>query len=305
MVVQTEARPVSGIRDAGVARHQPRTPPLRGATSVGEEQVIPEFDCKDEGALRAHVESFAAEIGFPQFGFVAQMRARGGDGRADVRVLSNNPREWSLEIASAVSEGRPHNLVRHASLHLPAFGWSTQGHLAGHTILDDLARAQVRSNNARGFQSGILCPVAAPEIEWGALAFYSRYPVNFHSLQSCLQRCCLYASHFSFWYMQRVCRAGRDPVPQLTRREAECLTWAGQGKTSSEIGTILGISDRTVEGYIASACEKLDARGRQAAIAKAMDLQLIGGRNSLLAEFSRQRDRAVLTPSEESPDQQR
>lgn len=243
--------------------------------------------------LRAHVEAFAAEIGFPLFGYVAQMRGQRPSSGMDFHVLTNHPVDWGHEIESAIAEGRPHNLVRHASLHLPAFGWSTSGHLAGHTILDDLAREHVRSNNARGIQSGIVCPVAAPEIEWGALVFHSTRPVNFYSLQALLQQCCLYASHFSFWYMQRVYRPSVEAHPRLTRRETECLTWASHGKTAAEIGSILGISDRTVEGYITSACDKLGARTRQAAITKAISMHLIGGQTALFTEFSRQRDAAV------------
>lgn len=55
----------------------------------------------------------------------------------------------------------------------------------------------------------------------------------------------------------------------LTGRELECLHWASLGKTSWEIGVILGITERTINFHIQNACRKLHARGRQAAIAAA------------------------------------
>lgn len=55
----------------------------------------------------------------------------------------------------------------------------------------------------------------------------------------------------------------------LTRRELECLYWASIGKTSWEIGTILGITERTINFHIQNACQKLKVRGRQAAITAA------------------------------------
>jgi DNA-binding CsgD family transcriptional regulator len=258
--------------------------------------MIPEFRCGNVEELFQHADAFTQSLGFSHFGFVAEMRVNSQGGWPDLRTLNNCPPRWLETIESAIGEGRPHNLIRHASLHLPALGWSASGHLVGHTIVDELAWEHVRAMGGWGVQAGTLCPVAAPEIDWGAMVFFAPKPLGYEELQDVLPRCHAYASHFSFWYLQVAYRRTVGRRPQLTRREAECLNWAGQGKTSSEIGAILGISDRTVEGYIVSACDKLNARGRQAAITKAMDLQLIGGRNSLLQEFARQRD-AALAPA--------
>ena len=63
------------------------------------------------------------------------------------------------------------------------------------------------------------------------------------------------------------------PIPAispLTRRETECLYWASKGKTSWEIGSIVGCSERTANYHIANACLKMNVHGRQAAIAMAL-----------------------------------
>jgi len=43
----------------------------------------------------------------------------------------------------------------------------------------------------------------------------------------------------------------------LTPREAQCLTWAANGKTYEEIGEILKISARIVKAHIENAKRKL------------------------------------------------
>jgi DNA-binding CsgD family transcriptional regulator len=89
----------------------------------------------------------------------------------------------------------------------------------------------------------------------------------------------------------------------LSPREVSCLQHAADGQTSARIAEVLGISARTVDGYISAACAKLNARGRQAAITKATNLQLIGHRNSLQKTFVRQRDQASLVqaPGKNTP----
>ncbi len=65
-------------------------------------------------------------------------------------------------------------------------------------------------------------------------------------------------------------------MSHLTPREELCLNWVAQGKTSWEIGVILGITERTVNFHIQNASSKLGVSNRQAAIARA----LIDGRIS-------------------------
>jgi DNA-binding CsgD family transcriptional regulator len=56
----------------------------------------------------------------------------------------------------------------------------------------------------------------------------------------------------------------------LTRRQGECLLWVRAGKSSTDIGVILGLSPRTVDEHIAAACERLGVRTRTQAVAEAI-----------------------------------
>jgi DNA-binding response OmpR family regulator len=70
--------------------------------------------------------------------------------------------------------------------------------------------------------------------------------------------------------LTRVARTAIWPrTVDLTDREAEALTWAARGKTSSEIATILGLTKRTVDFHIDNARLKLNASTRMHAAVKA------------------------------------
>lgn len=64
-------------------------------------------------------------------------------------------------------------------------------------------------------------------------------------------------------------------MTKLTAREHDCLYWASQGKTSWEMGRILGITERTANFHITNLCNKLGVRTRQAAITAAIQRDLL------------------------------
>lgn len=59
----------------------------------------------------------------------------------------------------------------------------------------------------------------------------------------------------------------------LTPREAEVMSWLGEGKSSSEIAIILGCKARTVEKHVANLYRKIGVRNRASAILKTKELQ--------------------------------
>lgn len=61
----------------------------------------------------------------------------------------------------------------------------------------------------------------------------------------------------------------------LTPRELEALHWAANGKTSSEIGSILSLSEHTVNTYMNNAMRKLDCVNRTQLVAKALRMHFI------------------------------
>lgn len=68
----------------------------------------------------------------------------------------------------------------------------------------------------------------------------------------------------------------RDQEVILSPRQTECLFWVQEGKSSRDIGVILGVSHRIVERHVFRACQKLGVRTRLQAVVRARSLGLIG-----------------------------
>ncbi len=55
----------------------------------------------------------------------------------------------------------------------------------------------------------------------------------------------------------------------LSPRQVECLAWVREGKSSFDIGEILGISARTVDQHVLTACDRLGVKTRFQAVVEA------------------------------------
>jgi len=67
-----------------------------------------------------------------------------------------------------------------------------------------------------------------------------------------------------------------DPgIPALTPRELESLRWTMDGKTAWEVGSMLGISERTAALHINNATHKLGCANKHQAVLKALRLGMI------------------------------
>ncbi len=66
--------------------------------------------------------------------------------------------------------------------------------------------------------------------------------------------------------------AAQEQVEPLSDRELDVLRLAGQGLTNKAIGHTLGISDRTVQGHLASIYGKLGVGSRTEAVTRALKL---------------------------------
>ena len=136
----------------------------------------------------------------------------------------------------------------------------------------DLRNFASRSNN----HAAIVAPVHLPFGQIGVVSFSPR-DLNFDDLSAEFaahgDMLGLYSHAFISSYVSTVAQQHKLPVDtHLTKREVECLHWAGVGKTNDEITTILSLSQSTVRFHIAKAGKKLDAVNRGQAILKAAQL---------------------------------
>lgn len=63
------------------------------------------------------------------------------------------------------------------------------------------------------------------------------------------------------------------PIERLTERELDVLREAARGLTNKEIGRVLFVSDRTVQGHLQNIYQKLGVTTRTEAVTKAVALQ--------------------------------
>jgi DNA-binding CsgD family transcriptional regulator len=63
--------------------------------------------------------------------------------------------------------------------------------------------------------------------------------------------------------------------PSMTPRELEALRWTMDGKTAWEVGSILGITERTAVLHLNNAMRKLGCVNKHQAVLKALRLGLI------------------------------
>jgi DNA-binding CsgD family transcriptional regulator len=88
----------------------------------------------------------------------------------------------------------------------------------------------------------------------------------------------LLGTFFHEIFMKSVVEQGLPPPSQgapLSARETQCLALAAQGKTTQDIASQLGISERTIQFHFDGIRSKLSAANRQEAIAKAMAAKII------------------------------
>lgn len=129
-----------------------------------------------------------------------------------------------------------------------------------------------------GIRHGMTVPVHGPGGEMGIMSLYSdQCAKSFLNTVDEFQ----YDMHMlSFYFHDAVQRARTrveqipKPIP-LTERELEILQWTAIGKTAWEIGSILNISERTVNFHLQNAMGKFGVHNKTHAAAKAMSAGLI------------------------------
>lgn len=125
-----------------------------------------------------------------------------------------------------------------------------------------------------GLNCGVSVPVHGPHGSVAILSFAASE--NDVDPEICLGRLQPLSAQFHVAYS--AIGEGRKlegPRIELTLRERECLSWVARGKSSWEIGQILGITEFTVAYHVKKAMRKLGSASRIVAVVKAIRLGLI------------------------------
>jgi len=129
-----------------------------------------------------------------------------------------------------------------------------------------------------GLRRGLTIPVHGPRGELGIFSLNSDLnDLEFHKVTDAKKyeiQVIAYHFHDAIQRALRAEKAAALPVP-LTEREVEILKWTVAGKTAWEVGTILKISERTVNFHLQNVMEKFGVHNKTHAAAKAMHLGLL------------------------------
>lgn len=123
-----------------------------------------------------------------------------------------------------------------------------------------------------GLKAGISMPVHSPHGELGILSFaLNRNDAPAREItRHAMPFVQMLAVHVHEALRRVLISTDLERPQELTAREAECLRWAADGKTSWEIAQLLKMSERTVNFHLNNAMIKLDVCNRQHAIARAI-----------------------------------
>ncbi|MER8634237.1 autoinducer binding domain-containing protein [Mesorhizobium opportunistum] len=159
--------------------------------------------------------------------------------RRDSPIMLNYPDGWQ-ERYLKMGYGRIDPIVKKSRTGAGAFRWSEVYKDASTTenerrVLDEAAMF--------GLRSGITVPLHRPAGSFRIMSFAQSRDHEFHNRRiSYLQ---LTALHFHLRVTKFANWSVVKQLPNISLREKKCVLWTARGKSSREIGIILGISRNT------------------------------------------------------------
>ncbi|MER9677650.1 LuxR family transcriptional regulator [Mesorhizobium sp. M0208] len=221
--------------------------------------------------LFALLSAFALNLGCPwiAYGSLTPDQRFSKPVRRDPAIMQNYPDEWQDRYFE-MGYDRIDPIIKTSRQRTSAFRWSDVYNDA--TTTEDERRVFDEAA-AFGLRSGISVPLHGPQ---GSFAIMSFAQPRDHGFQNrTIAYLQLAALHFHMKVAKFANLGGIEETPNLSTREINCILWTARGKSSWEIGKILGISVNTVNFHIKNAMRKLDTGSRTVAAIKAINFGII------------------------------
>jgi DNA-binding CsgD family transcriptional regulator len=219
--------------------------------------------------LAGLMEAVTAEIGFRHYALIHHDDLRGSP--ADRVKILDYPDSIEQRIISEATWRR--DPVIRASLFAPrAFRWSEIGDII---TLDGRDEDCLRMGAKAGLNEGITVPFHLLGECTGSCTFAgTRAPRRSRRYLGVAQMIGI----FAFQAARRVIGASdtRAPRPRLQPRPRDCIVLIGRGLSNKEIARALGITPRTVDGYLTEARQLFDAHDRTELVISALFAGEIG-----------------------------
>lgn len=193
-------------------------------------------------------------------------------GRSEFVSIDNAPSGYA-EAMHDVSSMRRDPVMQHCRNHSVPIIWNQDTYT--RLGLGELWEEQARF----GYHTGIAMALHLPEGRHFAFGVERDKPLpdDRVELQRMVADLQLFAVHAQDAAMRLLSPSlpSHERAPVLTPRELEALRWTMEGKTAWEVGTILGISERTAVLHVNNAMHKLGCASKHQAVLKALRLGLI------------------------------
>ncbi len=220
--------------------------------------------------FRAQIIRFANELGFQ---YVSAMTVVDHSlTQSDFINVDNMPEPYREASASLVDNQRRDPVMQHCKRGAVPIVWDQATYLRQGAV--DLWEEQA----GFGYRTGIALALHMPEGRHFMLGVDRDQPLPSQpqDLTRMVADLQLFAVHAQDTALRLFVPAERlVEAPSLTPRELEALRWTMEGKTAWEVGSILGISERTAVLHIQNAMRKLGTVNKHQAVLKALRLGLI------------------------------
>ena len=227
------------------------------------------LQARDRNEFRDEVVRFGRALGFETVSAIAVVDH--GIGRSDFVTVDNTPKEW----AGAFNDPRGMQrdpVMQHCKRQSLPIIWD-QGTYTSQ------GQGELWEEQARyGYHTGIAMALHLPEGKHFMLGVDRDRPLpsDRHELTRVVADLQLFAVHALDAAMRVLLPvATAADAPALTPRELEALRWTMDGKTAWEVGSILGITERTAVLHLNNAMRKLGSVNKHQAVLKALRLGLI------------------------------
>ncbi|MBP6902751.1 MAG: autoinducer binding domain-containing protein [Burkholderiaceae bacterium] len=235
----------------------------------GDYAAVLQTGTRDE--FRSEVVRFAQSLGFDTVSAMSVVDH--GVGRSDFVLIDNTPQGYTDAFHDTDSMRRD-PVMQHCRRHSMPIIWNQATYTEAG--LGELWEEQARF----GYCTGIAMALHLPEGRHFALGVERSQPlpsdrVELMRLVADLQLFAVMAQDAAARVLVPEPSSGPSDRPVLTPRELEVLRWTMEGKTAWEVGTILGISERTAVLHVNNAMHKLQCSSKHQAVLKALRLGLI------------------------------
>lgn len=215
---------------------------------------------QDDQMIKGAIKNFAQSCGYDRF---AYLQAEG----LEVKTFNNYPEPWSqIYLASNYSNIDP--VVTTAKRRRETFPWKAEDW--PDRGVSPLRRFRDEAID-HGIRSGVTIPIEGSFGSTLMLTFASSAKsVNVAArLDPKIAVQIVLAVHYRLRMIAKSTIIA--PKRMLSPRECACLTWSSKGKNTLETAMLTGINARTVQHYLDSAREKLDAKTVPHLVAMAKD----------------------------------